>query len=137
MDTPRDTAAFALDCERYSSYWEAVAARLAKLPPKPSRSAAHAEIAEVHTREARAARSRFLAAHAEAVYDRLTRNRSRFVRVENLVYEAASLIPGLVPAREQVDAESGHAQRDKDGVEIDQGIFVSAVLALPDAGRHL
>jgi thioesterase DpgC len=57
--------------------------------------------------------------------------------VEQLVYEAASLVPGLVPPRERVDAESSHAQRDKDGVEIDQGIFVSAMLASPDAGRHL
>ncbi len=87
--------------------------------------------------EARAARSRFLAAHAEAVYDRLTRNRSRFVRVEDLVVEAASAVPGLVPTRAQVAAESARLQRDKDGVEIDQGIFVSAVLANPRAGRHL
>jgi len=137
MEAPRDTAAFALDCERYSSYWEAAAARLAKLPAKPSRSAAQTETAEALKREARAARSRFLAAHAEAVYDRLTRNRSRFIRVENLVYDAASLVPGLVPPREQVDAESSHAQRDKDGVEIDQGIFVSAMLANADTGRHL
>ncbi len=137
MQAPRDTTAFALDCERYSSYWEAAAARLAKLPAKPSRSAAQTETAETLKRETRAARSRFPAAHAAAVYDRLTRNRPRFIRVEKLVYEAASLIPGLVPAREQVDAESSHAQRDKDGVEIDQGIFVSAMLALEDAGRHL
>jgi len=137
MDAPRDTGAFALDCERYSSYWEWAAARLAKLPPKPARNAAQTETAENLKRETRAARSRFLAAHAEAVYDRLTRNRSRFIRVEKLVYDAAALVPGLVPAREQVDAESSHAQRDKDGVEIDQGILVSAMLAHPDTGRHL
>jgi len=53
------------------------------------------------------------------------------------VYEAASLVPGLAPTRAQVAAESALLQRDKDGVEIDQGIFVSAVLASPRAGRHL
>jgi thioesterase DpgC len=137
MDAPRDIADFAGDCARYSRYWESAAARLAKLPPKPARNSEEAQSAENIKREARGARGRFLAAHAGAVYDRITQNRSRFVRVEDLVVEAAALVPGLVPTRAQVDAESAHAQRDKDGVEIDQGIFVSAVLASPEAGRHL
>ncbi|HZT62256.1 MAG TPA: enoyl-CoA hydratase/isomerase family protein [Burkholderiales bacterium] len=137
MDAPRDTADFARDCARYSRYWESASARLAKLPAKPARNAEEAKAAEDIKREARAARSRFLAAHADTVYDRLTQGRSRFVRVEQLVYDAASLVPGLVPTRPQVDAESACAQRDKDGVEIDQGIFVSAVLASAASGRHL
>lgn len=133
----RTTADFAEDCARFSRYWEASTAALARLPAKPSRSVEEAQGAERIKREARAARGRFLAAHADAVYDRLTRNRSRFVRVEHLVYEAAALVPGLTPTRAQVAAESAHAQRDKDGIEIDQGIFVSAVLASADSGRHL
>jgi thioesterase DpgC len=137
MDAPRDTAGFAEDCGRYSRYWESAAARLARLPQKPSRVAEEAHEADRILREAREARGRFLAAHAGAVYDRLTGNRSRFVRVEDLVYDAAALVPGLVPTREQVDAESAHAQRDKDGIEIDQGIFASAVLAGAASGRHL
>ena len=137
MDAPRDTADFESDCARYSRYWEASAARLAKLPGKPARNAEETQTAESIKRETRAARSRFLAAHADAVYDRLTRNRTRFVRVEDLVYEAAALVPGLAPTRSQVAGESAHAQRDKDGVEIDQGIFVSAVLARSASGRHL
>jgi thioesterase DpgC len=137
MDQPGPTADFAGDCARFSRYWESSTALLAQLPAKPGRSAEEQRAAERIMGEARAARSRFLAAHAEAVYDRLTRNRSRFVRVEDLVVEAASAVPGLVPTRAQVAAESARLQRDKDGVEIDQGIFVSAVLANPRAGRHL
>ena len=137
MDAPRETSGFAEDCERYSRYWASAAARLAKLPPKPSRGAEQAREAGKILRETREARSRFLAAHAGAVYDRLTGNRSRFVRVEDLVYDAAAVAPGLVPTREQVDAESARAQRDKDGIEIDQGIFASAVLADAASGRHL
>jgi thioesterase DpgC len=134
---PQETADFPEDCARYSRYWERSAALLARLPAKPQRSAEETQAAEEIKREARAARSRFLAAHAESLYDRLTQNRSRFLRVEKLVYEAASLVPGLVPTRARVAAESGQLQRDKDGVEIDQGILVSAVLASPRAGRHL
>jgi len=132
-----DTADFAGDCVRYSRYWESSAALLAHLPEKRERSPEQAQAAEEIKREARAARSRFLAAHVEDLYDWLTQNRTRFIRVERLVYDAASLVPGLVPTRAQVAVESGHLQRDKDGIEIDQGIFVSAVLANPSAGRHL
>jgi (3,5-dihydroxyphenyl)acetyl-CoA 1,2-dioxygenase len=137
MEAPRDTADFDGDCARYSRCWEVAGAALAGLPPKPGRSPAQAEAAERIKREAREARQRFLAVHADAVYGRLTQNRSRFVRVEKLVYDAAGLVPGLVPTRAQVEAESALAQRDKDGAEIDQGIFVSAVLADPACGRHL
>ena len=134
---PRDTGDFAGDCTRYSRFWESSAALLARLPAKPARNAEQAQAAEQIKRAARESRGRFLSAHAETIYDRLTQNRSRFVRVEYLVYEAASLVPGLAPTRAQVAAESALLQRDKEGHEIDQGIFVSAVLANPRAGRHL
>ena len=134
---PRDTGDFAGDCARYSRFWESSAALLERLPAKPARNAEQAEAAGRVKQAAREARARFLFAHVETVYDRLTQNRSRFVRVEHLVYDAASLVPGLVPTRAQVAAESALLQRDKEGLEIDQGIFVSAVLADPRAGRHL
>lgn len=134
---PRDTGDFAGDCARYSRFWESSAELLARLPAKPARNAQQAEAAEQIKRAAREARSRFLSAHTEAVYDRLTQSRSRFVRVERLVYDAASLVPGLTPTRAQIAAEAKRLQRDKDGHEIDQGIFVSSVLANSSAGRHL
>ncbi len=134
---PQDTGDFAGDCTRYSRFWESNAVLLARLPAKPARSVEQAQTAEQIKQAARDARARFLSAHVEAVYDRLTQNCSRFIRVEQLVYDAASLLPGLVPTRAQVAAESAHLQRDKEGHEIDQGIFASAVLANPRAGRHL
>ena len=112
-EPPRDTADFAGDCARYSRFWKSNAALLARLPAKPSRSAEEAEAAEQAKRTARDARARFLSAHAEGLYDRLTQNRSRFVRVEQLVYDAATLVSGLVPTRAQVAAESALLQRDK------------------------
>jgi thioesterase DpgC len=134
---PRGTGDFAGDRTRYSRFWKRSAARLARLPAKPARNAEQAQEAERIKEAARDARRRFLSAHAEGVYDRLTRKRSRFIRVEQLVYDAAALVPGLVPTRAQVASEAALIQRDKEGLEIDQGIFVSAVLANPQAGRHL
>lgn len=134
---PTDTAEFAGDCIRYSRFWQTSAQILARLPAKPSRDAMQAEAAEQIKRVARDTRTAFLRTHATAVYDKLTRNRSKFVRVEQLIYDAAALVPGLVPTQAQVDAESAQMQRDKDGFEIDQGIFVSSVLADPGTGTHL
>ena len=53
---------------------------------------------------------------------------SRFVRVEELLFAAADAFPGLVPKRAQIAAENDMLQRDKDGLEIDQGILISHIL---------
>ena len=134
---PRDTADLAGDRIRYSRFWQIGADLLARLPAKPERNASDSAAAEQIKRAGHETRQRFLRAHARAIYDALTRNRSTFVRAEQLVYDAAALIPGLTPTRAQVDAEAQHIQRDKDGVEIDQGIFFGAVLADETAGTHL
>lgn len=134
---PPDTGDFTGDCARYSPFWAASAAMLARLPAKSVRNAQQADAAEHIKRIAREARTHFLSAHAGAVYDRLTRSRTRFVRVEQLIYDAAVLVPGLTPTQAQVDAESALMQRDKEGHEVDQGIFVSRVLADVRSGTHL
>jgi len=55
---------------------------------------------------ARASRETFLAAHVDEIYDRLTAQRSIFRRLDDLAYDAAKLVPGLVPTRAEVDAEA-------------------------------
>src|SRR5207302_9341869 len=67
----------------------------------------------------------------------LTARRARFLRIEELVLRAADLVPGLVPSAAQLAAENACLQRDKQGYEIDQGLFLAAVLENPSAGRHL
>lgn len=79
----------------------------------------------------------FLRKHASTVYDLLTARRSKFVRIEDMVYAAADLVPGLTPTRAVVDAENECAQKDKDGHEVDQGIFAAHMLANEQNGRHL
>src|SRR5205823_5144722 len=59
------------------------------------------------------------------------------VRVEELVLRAAGVVPGLVPTLQEIVAEEGVLQRDKSGLEVDQGLFLSAVLGSPGPGRHL
>lgn len=125
------------DAIRYAAFWARSQQLLKSLPIKPKRNTAERAAAETILAAAQTSRDRFLAPHCEWIYDRLTKGRTAFVRVEDLVYDAAAAFPGLVPTREEVAAEAALDQRDKDGVEIDQGLFIAHVLASKAAGRHL
>jgi len=133
----QQTTDFETDCAGYARFFHRCDDLLQQLPPKPRRNDAEAAAAGALLASAREHRERFLATHAEALYDRLTRNRSLFLRLDALVMEAATLVPGLTPTRAQLAAEMSGLQRDKDGIEIDQGIFLSHVLASERAGTHL
>ena len=80
---------------------------------------------------------RFCRTHRSELYDRLTEQRAKAVRVDELVWRAAELWPGLVPTRDEVAAEAERMQADKDGREIRQGLFVSQMLSDPEIGTHL
>lgn len=116
---------FAADVAAFSAYWRAVREQLDKQPTEALKLAA------------REARFLFLRTHARTLYDRLTDGRRKFVRIERLVYDAAEVVPGLVPTRAQVAAESELRQSEKEGVEIDQGILCNQFLADPACGLHL
>ena len=133
----RITGNFKRDAAAGKKYWRAGAELLAKLPKKPRRTAEQKIAAELILMDCRRAREEFLHRHAETVYRKLTKNLGDFVRVDDLAYDAAKLVPGLTPTRKQVEAENPLMQSEKDGVEVDQGIFLSQVLAVPDAGMHL
>ena len=134
---PDSTGDFAGDCRRYAAYWKLARELLGNLPAKPARNDEQARAAETIQQKARAARQRFLARHAASVYETLTQNYSRFLRVETLVQAAADAFPGLVPGADQIAEDAGRPQRDKEGVEIDQGIFLSHVLGEVRSGTHL
>ena len=134
---PRVTASYARDTAAHGKFWKTGTDLLAKLPPKPKRNAAQQRAAEAIFLKTRASREAYLSRHADTVYRKLTRSLATFVRLEDLVYEAAKLAPGLVPTRKEVDAEAQFVQSQKDGVEVDQGIFLAHVLAHPANGMHL
>jgi (3,5-dihydroxyphenyl)acetyl-CoA 1,2-dioxygenase len=83
------------------------------------------------------ARERFLRSHAAALYDAVTGGRTRSLRIEALLGEVAARVPGLVPTAAQMDAERARPLREKEGIELAQGLLVGSVLAVPEAGRHL
>jgi (3,5-dihydroxyphenyl)acetyl-CoA 1,2-dioxygenase len=110
---------------------------IASLPEVGQRSPRQRAIAEAALDAARTARSLFMDAHAEAVYDEITGCRDRYLRVPELVAAAAVAFPGLVPSAAQMAAERARPQARKEGREIDQGIFLRGVLRSPVAGPHL
>lgn len=85
----------------------------------------------------RAAREHYLRAHAGAIYDHLTDGRREFLRADELCHRAAEAFPGVVPSREELAAEAPRLQRDKRGVEVNQGLFLAHVLGDPQCGLHL
>jgi len=127
----------ATDRFAHEGFWQRAADLLRGLPRKRDRSAEQAAQAEAILAAARTGRLRFLRRHAAAIYDLLTARRSRFLRLDELCRRAAIEFPGLVPAARELEAEAHSPQRHKDGLEIDQGLFLAQVLADADAGTHL
>ena len=134
---PRVNGALKRDSASGTKFWRRGADLLGKLPKKPKRTPDQQLAADTILSDCRRLREEFLTRHADAIYRKLTKNLSEFRRVDDLAYAAAKMIPGLTPTKKQVDAESESMQSEKDGVEVDQGIFLAQVLAVPDIGSHL
>jgi thioesterase DpgC len=132
-----DGGVWTADARSLSSYLLPGQALIDRLPPRPERAEREQTAAETIIAGMRAARVGFLRRHAAALYDQITDARRRFVRIEELVYRAADLVPGLCPTRDQVSAERQHPQKDKEGHEVDQGLLLSYVLTNPSSGGHL
>ncbi len=134
---PARTTELATDKAGFGHFWQRSTELLARLPAKPKRNADEAAAAAEVLALARESRTRFMRAHARGVYDTLTAARKRYVRVDELCERAATEYPGLVPNEKDLARESGIAQGEKDGLEVDQGIFLSQVLGEPLSGAHL
>jgi thioesterase DpgC len=73
----------------------------------------------------------------ERLYDELTDDCTKPLRLDDVLYEAAERVPGLVPTRAEVEAERERKLADKTGVELAQGLLTAEILADPRIGRHL
>jgi (3,5-dihydroxyphenyl)acetyl-CoA 1,2-dioxygenase len=134
---PKAAGGFAEDRQSFAVFWELSDALIERLPKKPLRRPAEAKAAAAIHEKARACREAFLAAHVAKVYGAITDDFQRYVRVEDLVLRAAEAFPGLAPTRRLLEAEATTIQRDKEGLEIDQGLLLSHILGHERAGAHL
>jgi (3,5-dihydroxyphenyl)acetyl-CoA 1,2-dioxygenase len=136
-EAPVGAGRFETDSAAFAAYWRRADEALARLPAKPKRNAGEAHEAAAVLEAARGARVAFLEAHVDTVYRRLTGDLSRYVRLDDLVFEAAALVPGLVPNRAALAREAALKQADKDGLELDQGLFVARLMRHEALGQHL
>jgi thioesterase DpgC len=134
---PARTGDFGADRAAYGAFWSRAATLRARLPPKTKRNAEEQAAALAILAAARESRARFMRAHAAAVYDALTARRTQFVRIDEVCRRASVEFPGLVPSAADLEPESGLLLRDKEGLEIDQGIFFSHILGDERCGMHL
>ena len=111
--------------------------RLDRLPLRSKRTEAERAEASRVRESLLAETGRLARSKRREIYDRLTDRRTQRIRVDDLLYRAAELWPGLVPTREEVAREAERMQMDKDGREIQQGILVSELLSDPEIGAHL
>ncbi|GIH09755.1 hypothetical protein Rhe02_78220 [Rhizocola hellebori] len=88
-------------------------------------------------RELRNLTDAFLREHAERLYDEVTDGRTSYLRLDMVCERVATLVPGLTPTREQVEAEQRRAPDDKEGLDIDQSILLSHFLRSATSGPHL
>ncbi len=126
------------DAKSARDYLASIEEALRQCGPVGSRNAdARKQAAQLH-RSAREARDAFFARHAKEIYNALTANRTKHLRVVELVYGAAEKYPGLLPSRQVIDQERAlQRQSQKEGREIDQGLFLSHVFADQECGNHL
>ena len=131
-------SSLAADSASAAKYFETAAAALKSLGAPTARGDRARKDAQQIKIRWRAALENFLRRHVGEIYNSLTSDRSKTLRVCELLYAVADRFPGLLPTRQRIEAERAHKQQSaKEGYEIDQGLFIAHVLADPDRGLHL
>lgn len=110
---------------------------IGSLPSKPTRTADQQAAADQGHEFCRRLRGTFISRHGAAVYCLLTDDLAQRPRLDALVAAAARRFPGLVPDETQLAAEFELPQSDREGREIDQGIFFGGIFGDPVSGTHL
>ena len=110
---------------------------LERLPPKSKRNANEKIAGHTLVHLLADATWRFFRAYRRPIYDVLTAGRTRALRVEELAWAGADLLPGVLPTQAELARESLSLQMDKDGLEIHQGLFFGQLLSDREIGLHL
>ncbi len=110
---------------------------LARLPLKSRRNANEKAAGHALVHLLADAVWRFFRAYRMPIYDALTDERRRALRLEELAWAGAELLPGILPTAAELAQESLSLQMDKDGLEIHQGMFFGQLLSDREIGLHL
>ncbi len=79
----------------------------------------------------------FLNNYATVIYKEITDNFKKYIRVEDLCYLTENIVPNLLPSLEDIKDEHKLFLKEKEGLEKQQGIFLSSILQNKREGIHL
>ncbi len=133
---PKITKDFSKDRKKFSNFWKSCYSNINILKKNKNKKLFKAELLKIINISA-LSKKIFLSSYANCVYNKLTRNKLKYVRIEDLVYSANEVVPFLTPSRKQIEEESKKTLSNKLGIELDQGIFLSAILSDFTNGNHL
>jgi thioesterase DpgC len=126
-----------VDADILADYLLAGQELLDTFAPKPKRSSEDSRHAASIQAACRELRRQFMDLHADWLYGRLTNGLKRHRTLKELAFDTAELCPGLVPTAARISVERSHPQADKEGAELDQGLFFHALLRSRKIGAHL
>jgi (3,5-dihydroxyphenyl)acetyl-CoA 1,2-dioxygenase len=125
------------DAEAATVYFGEVESALRAVRQQAGGEAGRAAVTELKLR-ARGVKEQFFRRHAVAIYDEITGNGARAMRVAELLAAAAGRYPALLPTPERIAQERALKQQSaKEGYELDQGLFLAHILANERCGMHL
>ena len=73
--------------------------------------------------EIRNLKSNFLSQYIYNIYQKVTENFSKYLRVEELILQVELQFPYLLPEKKLIEFDKSKIQKDKIGFEFDYGIF--------------
>jgi enoyl-CoA hydratase/carnithine racemase len=128
---------FAADAAALSAFVRQGAALADRLPAPGQRKGTERTAAAAIEGALTDARGAFLGVHTGELYDRLTEGGIRRLRLDDVVYEAAGVVPGLVPTADEMEAERKRPLAEKRGLERAQGLLLEQIMLTREAGLHL
>ena len=131
---PEISGNFIEDKKLFSNFWNKV--KLEKVSLKKEKKITKINIKEINT-FCNITKKIFLNKYSALIYREITNDLKTFIRVEELCSKASTVVDNLLPSFEDMEKENKLFLKDKEGLEIQQGIFLSALLKNEVEGLHL
>ncbi len=122
------------DCERLC---QTARACLQKMPLKSERNLKQEQAGSLLVQEMAGLCLRFTRAWRKTLFEESERIAGPFPRLEALAESASKLCPGIYPSQKEILTEQNKLLRDKDGLELHQGILFSQWFSDPELGQKM
>ena len=128
---------FEIDKIKFSEFWHKCSLLIKIFPSRKKRNSSQNKEVKCLKNLNEISKKIFLQSYSSTIYNIITNNMNKFISIEDLVFLANNVVPGITPTIEELNIENNKMLKDKNGLEIDQGLFLSAVLANKKEGEHL